>query len=386
MVTFAGSGISYNKTDPFKAGAEAATKAIERMGSKKPDFVFLFSTEVFDPKKLLAGVRSITGDTKLIGCCTAGVIVDGEMSAEAVGVMTIKSNEIKFYPAIECNIKEKGREAGISLGRKLSKKTSLKKYNTLLILPDGITGTITSIVNNLYSILGADYKFSGAGAGDNIKFLRTYQFFNNKIHSNSVVAVIIASEKKQGIGVRHGWKPMGRPLIITKSERNIIYEFDGQPAFRVYSEFFGSRINLTIENFGAFAMKHPLGLIERDEFTIRDPIQVQKNGSIVCVGDVPENSIVRIMKGNKRSLITAATEAVKESKIQCTSKPIVAFVFDCVSRILLHGKNAKKEINKIRTEIGKEIPIIGFYAFGEIGAINGPPVFHNKTVVIHLIR
>ena len=46
---------------------------------------------------------------------------------------------------------------------------------------------------------------------------------------------------------------------------------------------------------------------------IRDPLTVNENGELVCVGQVEENTLVSIMKGNKDSLIIAAEEAAIES-------------------------------------------------------------------------
>ena len=55
--------------------------------------------------------------------------------------------------------------------------------------------------------------------------------------------------------------------------------------------------------------------------TLRDPLTVNENGELVCVGQVEENTLVSIMKGNKDSLIIAAEEAAIESmKRQLTQK------------------------------------------------------------------
>ena len=34
-----------------------------------------------------------------------------------------------------------------------------------------------------------------------------------------------------GIGVRHGWMPVGEPMVVTKSEEHFIVELNGMPAF-----------------------------------------------------------------------------------------------------------------------------------------------------------
>jgi hypothetical protein len=93
MPTLVGVGISYNKKDSFQVGIEAATSATKNI--KELDFVLVLSTEFFDQKKAIDGIKSVTS-AKLAGCCTVGIIVNEEISREAIGVMAIKSDEIKF--------------------------------------------------------------------------------------------------------------------------------------------------------------------------------------------------------------------------------------------------------------------------------------------------
>jgi len=268
------------------------------------------------------------------------------------------------------------------------------RYNTVCLLPDGIAGKISSIVYNLYQVMGMKYKFSGGGAGDNLKFIKTCQFIDEEIYTNSILGIGIVSSIPQGIGVRHGWKPIGRSMVVTKSKENVVYELDGRPAFEAYRDLFeelrykgldflGKKPELSIEKFGEFAMRHPLGLVQRGEYTIRDPLRAEKDGSLICVADVPSYSHVRIMEGNNENLINAAVEAAKVAKEE-VPKPSFALIFDCVSRLLILGNDARREIKLVRTQLGN-VPSLGFFTFGEVGSVTGPPLFHNKTIVVHLL-
>jgi FIST N domain len=42
-----------------------------------------------------------------------------------------------------------------------------------------------------------------------------------------------------GIGVRHGWRPTGEPMLVTRSGGNRVYSLDDRPALDVYLERLG---------------------------------------------------------------------------------------------------------------------------------------------------
>ncbi|MCK4327121.1 MAG: FIST C-terminal domain-containing protein [Candidatus Diapherotrites archaeon] len=363
----AGVGISKNKNS-FKAGEEAAKQAVK--GSGKPNFVVVFSTERFQQKQLLSGIRSVTSSAKLAGCCGAGVIAGEELSKDAVVVMAMR-----------------GSPASVGIGKGISKGpheagrdsvAGLKKPGTIIFLPDGLTGNVTKVVAGAHETLGAAYRLVGGGAGDNLKFIKTYQFINDEVHSDAVVTALLG--QKVGVGIAHGWTPIGEPMIVTKAKGNVVHEIDGRPALDAYKKQFpGDRISA--KGFAKFAAEHPLGMPQRTgEYLIRDPLMAEKDGSIKCVAEVPENSAVRIMQGDKQSLIAAAEQAARQA-MAGVKKPGALLVFDCVSRLLFLGDDAKTEVKAVRDIVGN-VPTAGFFTFGEVGSTAGPPMFHNKTIVV----
>ncbi|MBT9164883.1 MAG: hypothetical protein DDT22_00747 [candidate division WS2 bacterium] len=388
MSVFAGVGIS-NIKDSYQAGKEAAQKALTEMGGNHPDFVLVFSTDSFNQKEMIEGIRVITGKASLIGCCGAGVISKEGLSTDSIAVLALRSDVLQINTGMVNDIGQNSRLAGEKVAKAILDKEPEKGYKyppTLLMLPDGLTCNVCELVRGVYESLGPTYQLVGGGAGDNVRFIKTYQFIDDEVYHDAVSVALITSEVPMGIGVGHGWSPIGRPLVVTKSQGNIIREIEGSPAFEAYLGYFGDVTpRLTPENFPEFGMRHPLGLPDiTGAYTIRDPLKVEEDGSIFCVAEVPENSVVRIMKGDNESVIQAAKESAQKAVNSIGKrKPGLAIVFDCVSRLLLLGKEAQRELDTIRDVIGRDVPLIGFFTFGEIGSANGgPPVFHNKTVVV----
>jgi len=142
-------------------------------------------------------------------------------------------------------------------------------------------------------------------------------------------------------------------------------------------------------NFYGFASGHPLGIpMATGEYIVRDPLTASvEDNSITFVSEVPENSIVRIMAGSKQSLLVASSEAATEAKEALDGKsPALILIADCVSRLLYLGDEAQTEISTIGTRLGGDVPMLGFFSFGEIGIEKGgPPALYNKTCGIYVL-
>ena len=95
-----------------------------------------------------------------------------------------------------------------------------REHQVLLLLTDGLAGNQQEIVRGAYSVAGAGVALVGGCAGDDIKMTATAQLHGSHVLANSVVAAAVASDGPLGIGVRHGWRRVGEPMVVTKSADN----------------------------------------------------------------------------------------------------------------------------------------------------------------------
>jgi len=119
-------------TDSYKAGAEAAKKAFENFGQKKPDVLIVFAAPKFNQQKMLDGIKSIAKNTPMIGGTTAGEASTHGLSVNSVVLMAINSKDIKFHVGIGRNISKSEINAGKQLAKNVLKKTNKKNATTTL--------------------------------------------------------------------------------------------------------------------------------------------------------------------------------------------------------------------------------------------------------------
>ncbi|MDP3794803.1 MAG: FIST N-terminal domain-containing protein [bacterium] len=397
MAIQAGVGLSKNK-DSFQAGYEACKVAIEKSGGANPDLVIAFASVSFDQQALVNGIGEASEHATLVGCSDAGEITNEGPTQKAVAVMAIRTDQIKFTTGLGREVKAGAREAGRAVAKEIKEKSG-EGLRALVMFPDVLTGNGADIVRGALDVLGPHFPIVGGAPGDDFLFQKTYEYRDAEVVSGAVAGLGLSGTFSMGIGVRHGWIPIGMPMKVTKSEGAVVHELDGRPAISIYEDYFGPKANeLRDEPLARMAITYPLGIKapEMDEYLIRDPITVDEKGSITCAAEIPEGSEIRLMIGSKEKAVEAAEEAARKLMADLAAEgkqPKLTLMFNCIAREKLFAQKANDEIQAVMKIIGEDVPLLGFYTYGEQAPVGGEvrnmekcnPRFYNETVVIFAI-
>lgn len=396
MAFSVGVGLSEGE-DSYIVGVNACQQAVTSMGGA-PDAVILFSSVKYDQEKVNAGVRSVSGNALLVGSSTAGEITtDGPAKKHSVAVMAIRSDTVKFYGGLGEGIAKSPYDAGKEAADNVKKQSS-ETLRAFMMISDVLVGNGAETVRGVLASLGEHFPIVGGASGDDFKFEKTYQHLNDKVYSGAVVGFGWVGDFAFGIGVKHGWIPVGTMKKVTKSAGSVVHELDGKPAISIYEEYFGEKEAsvLKTETLAKLAITYPLGMkVEgSDEMLIRDPITVDEHGSITCAAEIPMNSDIQLMIGSREEAVKVAEEAANNAVGQLDgAKPKAVIIFNCIARNKLFGEHSGDEIDAIQRAVGASTPLIGFYTYGEQAPLGGEvrniekcnPAFHNETVVIAVI-
>ncbi|MBU0679766.1 MAG: FIST C-terminal domain-containing protein [Verrucomicrobia bacterium] len=259
---------------------------------------------------------------------------------------------------------------------------------TALVLVDGLSPNISSILEELFNRLGNTVHYLGGGAGSlSLKqqpclFTADEGFFQD-------AAIVAFVDLPSRLGVRHGWNRLVGPFVATRTSKNVIKELNWKNAFDVYASAVGAdaKSDLTKDNFFDIAKCYPFGMIhEGTEDVVRDPVAVTEDGFLVCVGDVPENSILHILKGTPATLVQAAGQAAEDAVTPVDSRCLFVMVADCISRAIFLGEDFGEELKAVRChteDVLEGRTCGGMLTIGEISSHGeGLIEFFNKTVVV----
>lgn len=390
MATKVGIGFS-QLASPLEAGRRATEQALEPLAGQEPDVVVLFSTTDLDPSQVLASVRTVTGEVPLVGGCGSGIIVPQGAFESGVAVLALWSEEMQVIADVAPGVSQDPVGVGRALVRRLRarEEEAYRAANGFLLVLESIQNSeataMVTVVEAMGDELGLLRQLVGGRATTDIN--RSI-FLNSEAYGDAVVAALLLTPGPVGVGVKHGYQPLSRPLVVTRAEGSVLYELDGRSAFQAYVEQFPDHRELTLQNFGQFALDYPLGLPQMGrEYIVRDPFGARPDGALECAGLIPEHAVVRIMVGNQETMLQAAGEAAVEAMQPLGGRRLLlALVFSCVSRLGYLGPAAQQEVAVIREVVGPETPLIGLFSSGEIGAQrDSPPTLHNKTVLVGVI-
>ena len=230
---------------------------------------------------------------------------------------------------------------------------------------------------------GIEYAFGGS-AGDDLILKDTYVFSSENFTTHGVVVLALDNSKIEVVGSRaFGWVGIGKEKLVTKASKNIVYEIDNKPAV----EFYKSYLKIESIDMPQTGIEYPLEVQMRGgQVVYRAVLDIdESNGSLVFAGHVEEKSKVRISAPQGKDIMKYVDESIRKAiKERDDFNADLALIFPCCSRKQVLGAFAKDEIDIAYK--ASNCPLVGFYAYGEIGAFPGGYGFHNETFVTALLK
>ena len=373
--------------DDAAAGSEAVAAAV---AGRDAALLLVFCSINHDHARLLDAVRGGAGhNVAIVGGTTHGQLV-GATPYPGVGgvlVIAIGGPGLSVRTQVARTASQDRRQAGIEVGACLDGID--RPHRVCLVLADGLIGEQHELVRGMYSAVGANAPLVGGCTGDDLAYGRTLQFVGDEhgveVLADAVVGIGLGSEGPIGVGIAHGWRKRGEPMLVTDSSDGFLRELDEEPAYDVYLRRSGLE-RLPADRIGEFprlAFERPLGLSRRTGEDIRVIHSVNPDtGELRCLADVPQGALAWVMETDPESLIMGA----KESLMQAVSdlgeaQPVGVLVFDCgARRAMLDGVGLEHEVAAMSSVLG-DVPFGGFYTYGEIARTQGARGMHHLTVV-----
>lgn len=385
--------MSQNLSDHKKAGKEAANQAIKKLGGQPASILFAFSSVKYDQKEVLKGLREAAPKALLVGGSAAGEITSWSTVFDGVNVLAVSSDSVKFVSGVGKNVAKNSFKAGAEAAKAVVENAKDKKPNLFIMLPDGMTGNGAAIVEGVKSVLGDTAAIIGGSLGDDYLFKKTFEYHQDELLTDAVVGVGLYGKFAYGFGIKHGWEPVGLPLKVTKADGVKLQEVDGKPALKIYEEYFGKTASELIkEPLARMAYTYPIGLAVEgsDELLIRDPVIANEKGELIMAAAIPQGTMIRLMIGDRDKAIAAAVQASNAARKQLgEAEPKFILMFNCMARNKLLGVRCHEENTQVSKTIGADVPMAGFYTYGEQGPLLGkkrtPAYFHNETMTLLVV-
>ena len=366
-----------------EAGDEAALTAI---AGRDPKLLIVFCSHSYDLQELLDAINERSHDVPLIGCSTAGEIAASGVRDSSVVVTALGGEGFSVRTTAAINASADLRRSGAEAAAALTELDD-RPNQVLMLLTDGLAGDQQQIVRGAYSVAGAGVPLVGGCAGDDLRMQTTFQLHGHQVLEDAVVSAAIGSDEPIGIGVRHGWRRVGEPMLITDSSENVVRTIDDKPALDVYLDRLNAPDEVRSDSaaFVDFAQTHPLGLYRQSG---EDHVRFIGDAdfaarSLACIARVPQGGLAWLMEGSDESVLAATDAACSDALAALDgNRPAGLLAFDCIARRgVLGDEGVTAEVNRV-AQHSDGAPVAGFYTYGEIARTQGVTGFHNQTLVV----
>jgi hypothetical protein len=256
----------------------------------------------------------------------------------------------------------------------------------VLVFGPGVQINGSALVNGMASVIGDAIPITGGLAGDGGAFRQTWTVGRDGVAHDKVVAIGLCGEGLRfGHGSFGGWEPFGPARKVTRSDGNVLYELDGEPALGIYKRYLGE----SAKDLPASGLLFPFAMLGEDHNAIRpDPHhsgcrreQRQPDpGWRDRPRRLPETDArqYRQTGQRRRSGSPGRGSHVKRTR-QC-----LAILVSCVGRKLVMGSRVDEEVEAVGDVLGNNSILTGFYSYGEISPFTpgASCKLHNQTMTV----
>ncbi len=336
----------------------------------------------------IAAIQAIFSENEidLIGCTTAGEIVDESLFEESIAVLLFDINKNYFtifhkpyeYPDVEKVASEIGKE-------------SKKHFDNpgLIVLASGLAINAEKMISGFRKSLEGNVPIYGGLAGDDLRMQKTYVFGSKDLSKQGICSLIIDTDKVSIKGLAtSGWEAVGIENTVTEAVGNKVLAINGEKAFTVFSRYFGFSLDGDSDQDKLITLQtnYPFQFIREEGYKVlRSPLLVDiDEGSITIAGSVKKGDKFKFSYSPGFDVIEQTINEFGSFKNQVEEADGI-ILFSCKGRHGAFGPLLEKEIKGIHHFWQR--PLIGFLSYGEIGDLgNGVCEFHNETCSLVILK
>lgn len=370
------------------AAEDVINQCVDALGGADPDAALLLAAHDLDIEEFLAAVTTAYPGIDLIGCTTLAPLSSASDYSEGSTTLTLFASDVlDFTVGLGTHVTAGTRSAARSAVEEAVRKTD-KSPAMMIVTPTVEDLDPAAFTIEMGRILGPTVPVLGGGALPDLPLASPWigglQFYGDQVVTDSLPVLLISGPLHVSVGVAHGWSPVGKSAIVTRADQETVYEIDGEPVLDFYRRYLG------IE--GEPAIANPLAILDEDtdRYYLRAPMEYdQEHGTVTFLGSIPQGATVQLSMATTDEILDGTEASLGEALAGFPEGAIPegALVVSCAVRNLLLGSRVRGEIERIRVGVGEDVPVTGFYSFGEIAplGLDSSPRFHNETCVTALL-
>jgi signal transduction histidine kinase/CheY-like chemotaxis protein len=285
----------------------------------------------------------------LIGTSTAGIISDGKIVDNniVISFSIFEKSNVKSLSFCHISVDE--------IADKLLQNNFITDKTKLIVIFANTFRFNSTALLNKFNTVFPDKNIVGGNSGDDYKFQGSELFSNMCSDCDVVFAAIDSDELIVETKYLLNWQPIGKAMIVTKANGNIIYEIDGKNILDVYEYYFGKEISQNLLEYG---LDFSLIFNDKGVEVARAPIAVNEDASVTYAGEVIEGSVIKFGYANVQFIDDYTKNSIVSEN---TLKDEAIYIYTCGSRRMMLGNYLNDEISALNHIANTS----GFITYGE---------------------
>ncbi len=373
------------ETFSYTPHSKWSCKTLPALDSEQTLVIIFGAPSFIDTPEPIHEIAQAYPNAHIVGCSTSGEVLGTTVSDESLSVGVMRFEHTPVATAIAAvQATDKSYAAGETLACQLHRPD----LRGIFVLSDGQRVNGSELVHGINSALPSSVIVTGGLAGDGALFQNTWVIKDGIPHRGFVSAVGFYGDHIEiSHGSKGGWDRFGSEKVVTRSESNVLYELDGEPALEIYKDYLGDRA----AGLPATALLFPLSLRADSSAKIRVVRTVlgvdEQSQSMTFAGDIPQGYLAQFMWAGLDRLISGARESALMARTRrLGAAPILSIAISCVGRRLVLEERTAEELEATFNILPRGTQQIGFYSHGEISPYGtGYCDLHNQTMTLTVI-
>ncbi len=376
------------------AVTDVCNQMIHGMEGRQIDFAIVFvSSHHAESYNLAPGLfDEALSPSALLGCSAAGVIGSGRevegRPAVAACAASMPDVGIHTFEIERSDVPD--MDAPPEAWKQLIGAPT-ENCPAMVLLPDPFSIPAGDLISGLDYAYPDTVKVGGLVSGGNAPGSNAL-FKDGKVSAAGVVGAAFTGNLTVDAVVAQGCKPVGRPIVITGSNRNVIHTLDGDPPLEILRALFekadDAERRLISSSLQIGILMDPLNdSFTAGDFLMRNVIGVDEKDGSMAIGElIQEGQVVQFH-------VRDATSADEELRVTLEryadslegGQPVSALLFECLGRGQYLFGTPDHDTEVFRSTVAP-IPLTGFFCNGEIGPVGGTTFLHGYTSSFALFR
>ncbi len=380
---------SYSKAPNLSQAVNSVCDVIaEELNGESADLSFVFASHTHADRfdELSRMVCEKSGSSVLLGCAGES-IVGGHEEVEDGPVVSLWSAVLEGAHVEPFHVEVEQTADGIIISGLPSDLADQKQdAQAVFLFGDPFTSAPNPIIDRLAEDLPNVPIFGGmasggSGPGKNRLFLNS-----QTIADGAVGAVIYRGSRIRSI-VSQGCRPIGTHFVVTKADRNIVFELGGVPTIERLKEIFPtlSEHDQRLAQKGlhlGIVMNEYQETFDRGDFLISNVLGADgEDGSIALGNFVRVGQTVQFHVRDAETADEDLVQLIEQDLEVHANSPQAALLFGCNGRGTRLFPEPNHDAQTIQSKLGP-LPLAGFFAQGELGPVGGKNYIHGYTASV----